>query len=86
MQHLVLYVCIAIFMILHVPAGACILVVSVSPIHVFPIQPVLKLSIVVLTNIVYIYMYIHAKTTLGYCSWWASPTRWGVKISRGVIY
>ena len=48
-------------MSLHVPAGACILVVSVSPIHVFPIQPVLKLSIVVLTNIVYIiYMYIHA--------------------------
>ena len=38
MQHLVLYmfVCIAIFMSLHVPAGACILVASVSPIHVSP--------------------------------------------------
>ena len=40
MQHLVLY--IAIFMSLHGPAGACILVASASPIHVFPIQRVLK--------------------------------------------
>ena len=30
-------------MSLHVPAGACILVASVSPIHVFPIQRVLTL-------------------------------------------
>ena len=29
-------------MSLHVPAGACILVASASPIHVFPIQCVLK--------------------------------------------
>ena len=29
-------------MSLHVPAGACIPVASVSPIHVFPIQRVLK--------------------------------------------
>ena len=29
-------------MSLHGPAGACILVASVSPIHVFPIQRVLK--------------------------------------------
>ena len=29
-------------MSLHVPAGACILVASASPIHVFPIQRVLK--------------------------------------------
>ena len=46
MQHLVLYtVCsyqVAIFMSLHVPAGACIPVASASPIHVFPIQCVLK--------------------------------------------
>ena len=33
---------IAIFMSLHVPAGACIPVASASPIHVFPIQRVLK--------------------------------------------
>ena len=32
----------AIFMSLHVPAGACIPVASASPIHVFPIQRVLK--------------------------------------------
>ena len=36
------FVHIAIFMSLHVPAGACILVASASPIHVFPIQRVLK--------------------------------------------
>ena len=42
MQHLVLYhvqfVGIAIFMSLHVPAGACIPVASVSPIHVPLVQ------------------------------------------------
>ena len=32
------FVHIAIFMSLHAPAGACILVASVSPIHVFPIH------------------------------------------------
>ena len=36
------FVHIAIFMSLHGPAGACILVASVSPIHVFPIQLVLR--------------------------------------------
>ena len=36
------FVPIAIFMGLHVPAGACILVASASPIHVPPIQHVLK--------------------------------------------
>ena len=36
------FVHIAIFMSLHVPAGACIPVASASPIHVFPIQRVLK--------------------------------------------
>ena len=36
------FVRIAIFMSLHVPAEACILVASGSPIHVFPIQHVLK--------------------------------------------
>ena len=42
MQHLVLYTvcCIAIFKSLHVPARACIQIAS--PIHVFPIQRVLK--------------------------------------------
>ena len=40
MQHLVLYTVCS--MSLHVPAGACILVASASPIHVFPIQRVLK--------------------------------------------
>ena len=47
MQHLVHYtviqfVCIVIFMSLHVPAGACIPVASASPIHVPPVQRVLK--------------------------------------------
>ena len=46
------FVCIAIFMSLHGPAGACILVASASPIHVF--QYNVYLSIVVRTNI-YIY-------------------------------
>ena len=32
----------AIFMSLHVPAGACIPVASASPIHVLPVQRVLK--------------------------------------------
>ena len=32
----------ALFMSLYVPAGACIPVASASPIHVFPIQHVLK--------------------------------------------
>ena len=36
------YVHIAIFMSLHVPAGACIPVASASPIHVPPVQRVLK--------------------------------------------
>ena len=36
------FVPIAIFMSLHVPAGACIPVASASPIHVFPIQRVLR--------------------------------------------
>ena len=44
MQHLVLlqFVRIVIFMSLHVPAGACIPVASASPIHVPPVQRVLK--------------------------------------------
>ena len=43
MQHLVLYtVHITIFMSLHVPAGACILIASTSPIHIFPVQRILK--------------------------------------------
>ena len=41
MQHLVLYT-VCLYCNIHVPAGACILVASVSPIHVFPIQCVLK--------------------------------------------
>ena len=36
------FVPIAIFMSLHVSAGACISVASVSPIHVPPVQRVLK--------------------------------------------
>ena len=43
------FVCITIFMSLHVPAGACIPVASESPIHVPPVQ--VYLSIVVHTNI-----------------------------------
>ena len=43
MQYLVLYtVCLYCNISLHGPAGACILVASVSPIHVLPIQHVLK--------------------------------------------
>ena len=54
------FVCIAIFMSLHAPAGAGIPVASASPIHVLPIKPILK-SIVVHTNIVYIYIYTHTR-------------------------
>ena len=36
------FVHIAVFMSLHGPAGTCILVASASPIHIFPIQRVLK--------------------------------------------
>ena len=39
------------FMSLHVPAGACSPVASASPIHVFPIQRVLKHSLVKLQNV-----------------------------------
>ena len=52
------FVRIAIFMSLHVPAGACIPVANASPIHVFPIQRVLKHCGA--TNIYkYIYIYTH---------------------------
>ena len=45
-------------MSLHVPAGACIPVASASPIHVPPVQCVLKHC--VHTNIyIYIYTYTH---------------------------
>ena len=41
-------------MSLHVPAGACIPVASVSPIHVPPVQcVVVYLSIVMRTNVIY---------------------------------
>ena len=43
-------------MSLHIPAGACIPVASASPIHVFPIQRVLKALWCAQT---YIYIYIH---------------------------
>ena len=59
------FVHIAIFMSLHVPAGACIPVASASPFMYF--QYNVYLRIVVCTNIVYIiymhnniYIYIHA--------------------------
>ena len=41
-QYFIQLVCIAILVSLHVPAGACILVASESPIHVSPVQRVLK--------------------------------------------
>ena len=41
-MYIYIYIYITIFMSLHGPAGACILVASASPIHVFPIQRVLK--------------------------------------------
>ena len=55
MQHLVLYTVCSYCNIheLHVPAGACILVTSVSPIDVPPIQRVLKHCGA------YIHIYIH---------------------------
>ena len=46
-------------MSLHVPAGACILVASASPIHVFPIQRVLKHCGVHKHIYIYINIYIH---------------------------
>ena len=56
------FVRIAIFMSLHVPAGACIPVASASPIDVPPIQCVLKHcgAYIHIYNI-YIYIYTHAR-------------------------
>ena len=51
------FVRIAIFMNLHVPAGACIPVASAYPIHVFPIQHVLKHCGA--KNILYKYIHTH---------------------------
>ena len=48
-----------LFMSLHVPAGACIPVASVSPIHVPPVQRVF--SIVMCTHI-YLYMHVIQST------------------------
>ena len=53
------FVRIAIFMSLHVPAGACIPVASASPIHVFPIQRVLKHCGAHKHIYIIIYKYIH---------------------------
>ena len=53
------FVHIAIFMSLHGPAGACIPVASASPIHVFPIQRVLKHCGA--HKDIYIYIYIYLK-------------------------
>ena len=52
--------CNVIFMNLHGPAGACILVASVSPIHVLPIQCVLKHCGVH----IYIYIHMHVVKTM----------------------
>ena len=54
------FVRIAIFMSLHVPAGACIPVASASPIHVFPIR-VLK-HCGAHKHIINIYIYIYTRT------------------------
>ena len=56
------FVHIAIFMSLHGPAGAYIPVVSASPIHVFPIQCVLKHRGA--HKHIYIYVTCHAKKGL----------------------
>ena len=55
------FVHIAIFMSLHGPAGACILVASASPIDVPPIQCVLKHcgAYIHNNNIIYIYTHTH---------------------------
>ena len=46
-------------MSLHVPAGACIPVASASPIHVFPIQHVLKHCGAHKHSLYIIYIYTH---------------------------
>ena len=56
-MYFIQFVRIAIFMSLHAPAGACILIASASPIHVFPTQHVLKHC--GCAQIVYIYIYIY---------------------------
>ena len=61
MQHLASVHNIAIFMSLHGPAGACILVASASPIHVFPIQRVLK-HCGAHKHIIFFYTYTHTHT------------------------
>ena len=70
MQHLVLYTVCLYCVSLHVPAGACILVTSVSPVHVPPIQHVLKHCGVIIINLYILYIY-KSKTILGHpsCSW-----------------
>ena len=66
------FVRIAIFTSLHVPAGACIPVASASPIHVPPVQRVLKHC----GAHIHKYIYTHVvKTILGHPSW---PASWGV--------
>ena len=55
------FVRIAIFMSLHVPAGACIPVASASPIDVPPIQRVLKHCGAYIHIYIYIYIYTHAR-------------------------
>ena len=72
------FVHIAIFMCLHVPAGACIPVASASPIHAFPIQRVLKHCGV--HKHINIYIRTWSKTILGHPSWQVLPASWGVKI------
>ena len=50
-------------MSLHGPAGACILVASASPIHVFPIQHVLKHCVVHKRNIIILIILLYIKHT-----------------------
>ena len=74
------FVCIAIFMSLHGPAGACIPVAS--PIHVPPIQRVLKHCGGYIHNIIYIY--IHPPRTPQLAGFarqmgMSKPASWGCK-------
>ena len=71
--YLAQFIHIAVLMSLHGPARACIVVASVSPIHLLPIQRVLKHCGEHILYIIYVYTHI-----LGHPSWWGSPTSWGM--------
>ena len=73
-MYFIQFVCIAIFMSLNGPAETCILVASVSPIHVPPIH------VVVHTHTFYIHTYIRDPKQLS-----CKPASWGVLVNQYAV-